>query len=103
MDIEKLAIESGVIYADERVTYWTDNNAIEVLYKFAQAVLKDKPPITDIDKLKQAQSLLSDVYDKYGKLLTDNYSITSQLSCADGCIIDAIDWLTKFKEEIGNV
>ena len=102
MNIEKLAIESGVIYADERVTYWTDNNAIEVLYKFAQAVLKNKPPTTDIDKLKQAQDLLSDVYNKYGELLRDNYSITSQLSCADGCIIDAITWLNDFKKEIGN-
>ena len=58
--------------------------------------------MTDIEKLKQAQSLLSDIYGKYGDLLKDNYSICSQLSCADGCIIDAIDYLNKLSKEIGN-
>jgi hypothetical protein len=57
--------------------------------------------MTDIQKLQQAQSLLSDIYHKYGELLTDNYSICSQLSCADGCIIDAIDYLQKLSKEIG--
>ena len=45
MNIEQLAIEAGVIYVDEGVLhsslYWTDNNAIEVLDKFAQAVIKE--------------------------------------------------------------
>ena len=41
MNIEQLAIEAGVIYVDESSTYWTDNNAIEVLEKFAQAVIKE--------------------------------------------------------------
>ena len=41
MDIEKMAIEAGVIYADEQLTYWTDNNAIEVLDRFAQLVIKE--------------------------------------------------------------
>ena len=41
MNIEQLAIEAGVIYVDESSTYWTDNNAIEVLDKFAQAVIKE--------------------------------------------------------------
>lgn len=41
MNIEQLAIEAGVIHVDESSTYWTDNNAIEVLEKFAQAVIKE--------------------------------------------------------------
>ena len=45
MNIEQLAIEAGVIYVDEGVLhsslYWTDNNAIEVLDKFAQAVIME--------------------------------------------------------------
>ena len=40
MNIEQLAIEAGVIYVDENSTYWTDNNAIEVLDKFAQLVIQ---------------------------------------------------------------
>lgn len=56
--------------------------------------------MTDIEKLLKAQSLLSDIYSKYGELLKDNYSLMSNLSCADGCIIDAIDYLRKFKESI---
>jgi hypothetical protein len=58
--------------------------------------------MTDIEKLKQAQSLLSDIYHKYGDLLKDNYSICSPMSCADSCIIEAIDYLTKFTKEIGH-
>lgn len=56
--------------------------------------------MSDIEKLLKAQSLLSDVYSKYGELLKDNYSICSQLSCADGCVIDAIQYLKKLKESI---
>ena len=40
MNIEKLAIESGVIHVNDNSTYWTENNAIEVLSKFAEAVIK---------------------------------------------------------------
>jgi hypothetical protein len=40
MDIEKLAIEAGVIHVDESGTYWTDNNAIEVLENFARLLLE---------------------------------------------------------------
>jgi hypothetical protein len=40
MNIERLAIEAGVIYVDENSTYWTENNAIEVLDKFAQLVIQ---------------------------------------------------------------
>jgi hypothetical protein len=40
MDIEKIAVEAGVLYVDEQSTYWTENNAIEVLDRFAQLVIK---------------------------------------------------------------
>ena len=50
MNIEQLAIEAGVIYVDGTSTYWTDNNAIEVLDKFAQAVIKEQL-INEIIKL----------------------------------------------------
>ena len=59
-------------------------------------------PMTDIEKLIQAQRLLSDIYNKYGDLLKDNYSICSQMSCADSCIIETIDYLTNFTKEIGH-
>lgn len=99
MNIEKLAIESGVIYVNDNSTYWTENNAIEVLERFAQAVLRAGR--TDIEKLQKAQSLMSDVYSKYGELLKDDYPICSHLAVADGCVIDAIDYLTKLGKEIG--
>jgi hypothetical protein len=41
MNIEKLAIEAGVIVVDDGFIYWTENDAIEVLEKFAQAVIKE--------------------------------------------------------------
>jgi hypothetical protein len=41
MDIEQLAIQAGVIYSDFQNTYWTKNNAIEVLDKFAQLVIQE--------------------------------------------------------------
>lgn len=50
MNIEQLAIESGVIHVDGTNTYWTDNNAIEVLDKFANAVIKEQL-INEIIKL----------------------------------------------------
>lgn len=40
IDIEKLAIQTGVIEVGDNCTTWTNNNAIEVLEKFAQAVIK---------------------------------------------------------------
>lgn len=40
MNIEQLAIEAGVIYADEKSTHWTNNNAIEALDNFARLVLE---------------------------------------------------------------
>ena len=40
MDIEQLAIKAGVIYVDEKSTYWTNNNAIEVLENFARLILE---------------------------------------------------------------
>ena len=44
-------------------------------------------------KLKMAQDLLSDVY-HYAceNRLVD---VESQMSCADSCIIESLDWLTK--------
>lgn len=56
--------------------------------------------MTDLQKLHKAQELLSDIYSKYGELLKDNYSLLSNLSCADGCIIDAIEYLFKLKNSI---
>ena len=41
MNIEKLAIESGVIYADVCTTYWTENNAVEVLDRFSKLVIRE--------------------------------------------------------------
>lgn len=56
--------------------------------------------MTDIEKLRQAQKLLEEVYTRYGELLKDNYSICSPLSCADGCINDVIKELNNLKESI---
>ena len=40
-DIEKLAVEAGILYVDDSSTIWqTKNNAIEVLDKFAQLVIE---------------------------------------------------------------
>lgn len=47
MDIEKLAVEAGVIVVDEQNTYWTENNAIEVLDKFAKLVIEDSKRTTN--------------------------------------------------------
>lgn len=40
MNIERMAIQAGVIEVTEDATYWTENNAIEVLDKFAQLVIQ---------------------------------------------------------------
>jgi hypothetical protein len=40
MDIEQLAIQAGVIDITNNSIYWTENNAIEVLDKFAQLVIQ---------------------------------------------------------------
>jgi hypothetical protein len=40
MNIEQLAIQAGVIDVTDNSTYWTENNAIEVLDKFAQLVIQ---------------------------------------------------------------
>ena len=47
MNVEQLAIECGVIVADEQTTVWTNNNAIEVLERFGEAYHQYK-----MDKLK---------------------------------------------------
>ena len=51
-----------------------------------------------IKKLKQAQDLLSDVYHwadaKGSGELKVNSFIASSMSCADDCIVDALDYLT---------
>ena len=40
-DIEKLAVEAGILYVDDSSTIWqTKNNAIEVLDRFAQLVIE---------------------------------------------------------------
>lgn len=41
MNIEELAIKAGVIEVSENSTYWTENNAIEVLDTFAQLVIEN--------------------------------------------------------------
>lgn len=48
------------------------------------------------EKLEQAQRLLSDVY--HYACENGLSDIESQMSCADGCIIDAIEALKKDKD-----
>jgi hypothetical protein len=56
-----------------------------------------------IEKLNTAQSLLSDVYHwadaKGAGELKVNSFVASSMSCADSCIIDALDSLTGAKDE----
>jgi hypothetical protein len=56
-----------------------------------------------IKKLKMAQDLLSDVYHwadaKGAGGLKVNSFVASSMSCADDCIIDALDYLTGAKDE----
>jgi len=56
--------------------------------------------MTDMEKLKQAQSLLSDVYHKYGELWSYDSVVSRNMSVADSCIIEAMDSLDKFVKEI---
>ena len=56
-----------------------------------------------IDKLRQAQHLLSDVYhwaceEQESKLLK-NREVANQMSCADSCIIEALDNLIWDRDE----
>jgi len=56
-----------------------------------------------IEKLKTAQSLLSDVYhwadtEGAGKLKV-NAHVASLMSCADDCIIESLDYLTGENDE----
>ena len=56
-----------------------------------------------IDKLRQAQHLLADVYswaceEQESKLLK-NSLVASQMSCADSCIIEALDNLNWDRDE----
>jgi hypothetical protein len=38
MDILQLAIEAGVIFVEDGDIYWTENDALEVLERFAMLV-----------------------------------------------------------------
>ena len=56
-----------------------------------------------IDKLRQAQHILSDVYhwaceEQESKLLK-NSEVANQMSCADSCIIEALDNLSWDRDE----
>jgi hypothetical protein len=41
MNIKELAINAGVIEVSEGLTYWTENDAIEVLDTFAKLVVEN--------------------------------------------------------------
>jgi len=51
-----------------------------------------------IDKLRQAQALLSDVYHYACDEGLEN--IESQMSCADSCIIDSLDAFDQIEEQL---
>ena len=55
---------------------------------------------TDIQKLNAAKDLLESVYLKYGDVLRDNYSICTNLACADKYILETIEELKALKESI---
>lgn len=63
MNIEQIAMETGVIFADESYTYWSENNAIEVLERFAQAVIREfvaeQNPVAQVEVRKGAIVTLS--------------------------------------------
>lgn len=40
MDIKQMAIEAGVIYITEEGLYWTENDAIQALDRFAKVVIE---------------------------------------------------------------
>ena len=46
-----------------------------------------------LEKLKTAQNLLSDVYDYACDEKIE--SVESNMSCADGCVWESINWLEK--------
>ena len=50
-----------------------------------------------MDKLRQAQHLLSDVY--HYACENDIDFIENNMSCADGCIIESMDFLRKNENE----
>ena len=56
-----------------------------------------------IEKLKTAQSLLSDVYgwacEQQPGLLMRNNEVANQMSCADSCISEALDNLSWDRNE----
>lgn len=41
MDIKKLAVKSGVIVVEGDDIFWTENDAVEVLTKFAQEIIRE--------------------------------------------------------------
>jgi len=47
--------------------------------------------ISDSQKLRIAEAILSDLYHKYDQ--DNHYSINSALSCADSCIIEVINFI----------
>ena len=56
-----------------------------------------------VDKLRQAQHMLSDVYHwadaKGAGELKVNSNVANLMSCADDCIIEALDYLTGANDE----
>ena len=56
-------------------------------------MITDKIAIEMRKKLIDAQALLSDVYDYACE--NDLNSVESQMSCADSCIIDSLNYLSK--------
>jgi hypothetical protein len=38
MNIDQMAIEAGVIVVEDGITYWTENDALEVLERFTMLV-----------------------------------------------------------------
>ena len=56
-------------------------------------MITEKIVIEMKDKLIQAQHLLSDVYNYACE--NDLNSVESQMSCADSCIGESLDYLTK--------
>lgn len=53
LDVEKLAIESGVLVANKEYTTWTEYDAVHQLTKFAQAVVKESNPEPTLEGIVQ--------------------------------------------------
>jgi hypothetical protein len=49
--------------------------------------------LNNIQKLKLAKDIISDVYNDYGSMIDDNYAICNPLSCADSCIIEVLNFI----------